>query len=146
MGKPKTSNETLARALTYAALHGDDAAAKKFKLSTRTLQRARASPREELAQVVAIVAEKKAELIGQWIDSIPSALLECVAFVRKATQELSAQDPEALHAVAGAIKILTDAQMNREVLDVWIENNRAATGQPQPPLERVVDEVKTLTN
>ena len=146
MARAKTPDEMLARAITYAAIHGDDAAAKKYKISTRTLQRARAAPSEQLSPIVAIVAEQKAELLEKWTDSIPSALLECVAFVRKATNELDASDPQALHAIAGAIKLLSEAQMNREVLDVWIENNRASTADFASPLERGIDERQALTN
>lgn len=114
-------------------------------MSAKTLQRARANPKD-FVQLSDIVADKKDALLDKWTDSVPSALADCVAFVRKATKHLMPEDPESLHAISGAIKILSEAQMNREVLDVWIENNRASTADLASPLERVIDERQAITN
>lgn len=120
--KKKIDPDLLGSALAYSALHGDVATSQHFKISTRTLQRARSNGALELAGVV---AHKKDVLIGEWVQGVPSALADCVAFVARAMRELNPNDPEALHAVCGAIKILSEAQMNQEVLNVWLEGSQA---------------------
>lgn len=126
MSRNKIDPDLLAQTLAYASLHGDQAASKHFKISIRTLQRARANP-DQCVQLADIVTHKKDVLLDKWAGSVPSALADCVAFVQQATQNLSAADPVALHAISSAIKALSEAQMNREVLEIWLEQNRTPT-------------------
>ena len=95
---------------------GDRAACKKHEISLRSLQRYRqkldGDPR--LSQAV---AEKKAIQDKAWADEIPTAIAAGIRFLTRASQECKASNPEAVHAIAGAIKILSEVSMTRQIID-----------------------------
>lgn len=108
-----------ATALADAAINGDQQAIQRAQISIRALQRYR----QRLAidpKLAQYVAEKKAALLGRWADSLPSAARECIAFIDRAARDADHKDPAAVVAIAGAFKLLTEADMNRKVLDVYL--------------------------
>lgn len=126
-----TQDDRKALIISYAAIHGDQAACKHFKISARSIQRYRREA-EESDALSQSVAHKKDVVIAKWTEGAPSAVADCVAFVARATREGDPSDPNMVHAISGAIKILTDALANREVLDVWIEDVQQARATADP--------------
>lgn len=95
---------------------GDRAACDKHDISLRSLQRYRLRLDGDpvLAQAV---AEKKALQDKAWANEIPAAIASCVDFLRRASQSCKEDDPDAVHAIAGALKIMSEVTMAREVID-----------------------------
>lgn len=116
MANPNFDSDKAARILLDAISMGDRAACDKWQISTRTLvrYRERMNGDNSLAQAV---REKKALQDRAWASEIPSAISSCVEFLRAASQEVSKTDPEAIHAVAGSLKILSEVLITREVID-----------------------------
>lgn len=122
-------NETKAKILAYAALHGTPQAAKKYAVSGNLIESWLKSSRGDLVAIADIIHERREEFIEYWTDGISSALKDCVQFIREATHALPKDDPNSLSAIVNAVKVLAEAEMNKEVLSVWLENNRAPTGE-----------------
>ncbi len=108
--------ERAAQILAEAAVLGDKEAIARHGVALRTLQRyrRRLSEDEKLAR---LVAEKKAVLEREWASELAPAIREGIRFLQKAAREADASDPAAIHAVAGALKILSEIALTKEVLD-----------------------------
>ena len=114
---PRAFNyERAAAALVDATLMGDSGAAEKYEVSVKSLQgwRKRLSEDEVLRQ---FFQEKKAAQDKAWADEIPSAIASCVQFLKAAAQDCKTSDPDSVHAIAGALKILGSVSMTREMVD-----------------------------
>ena len=117
--------EKVAAALTQAELLGDAAAAKNAGVTVRTIERWRAlSATDE--KISAAVAEKRklavAELGRLMIAALNTGVLKMIELMSAAKPG----EPGVLREVAGAVKILTDAQVLREAAGLDGE-------QPQRP-------------
>jgi transposase-like protein len=112
--------------LVEAAFLGDKATSKKFGISTRTLQRWRKRLNED-GRLSSFVAQRKKELDKAWAEEMPIAIKASIDFIRRAAQEAAPNDPDAIHSIAGALKILSEVAMTREVLDARLaRQNRQA--------------------
>ena len=132
--------------VSYAAIHGDEPTSQQFKVSVRSIQRYRreAGESDTLSQSV---AHKKDLVIAKWTEGAPSAVTACVAFVARAARDGDHRDPQMVHAIAGAIKILSEAMANREVLDVWIddvEHSRVARDSERIVSSKAVSEAASF--
>lgn len=131
MTKPRKNfdYERASRALAVAALEGDAAAAKREGITVRTLQRYRKQLDADplLSQ---LVAEKKAALENNWANEIAPTLRAALAFIRKAAENLDPTDPEAVHAVAGAFKLINEGHQTMKVIDARL----AELHRPASPL------------
>lgn len=125
MPTPKFDRDRAAKILIDAATLGDAKACEKWNVTVRTLQnyRQRLAGDPELSQVF---AEKKALQDKTWADEIPEMLKAGIDFLKRAAQEAEARDPDAVHAIAGAVKIVSEVQAMRKVIDARI------SGQNQP--------------
>lgn len=123
----ETLDERAAKALATAAILGDVEAAKRHGCSTRSLRRWRARIEED-ANLAAHVRSEKAAIEAEWSEQVPGALRKALAFMERAFSEMSPSDPDALHAVAGAFKLLTEAETTRRVLDVRLARAAGQTG------------------
>lgn len=107
--------ERAAMALATAAVVGDKAAAKEHGCSTRSLRHWRklAETRPELA---AACREKKQVVERDWAEELPGAIRSCIDYLKRAA-ESDSLDPDMVHSVAGALKILNETAISRRVLD-----------------------------
>jgi hypothetical protein len=112
-----TQRERAAQLIVEATLDGDDAVTKRHAVSLRTLQRWRQAlgTDDKLAQPV---ADRKSLIEAKWADTIPAALRSCVAFLQKAAELADPKDPEAIHAVAGSMKLLSETRGTWKMLDL----------------------------
>jgi len=104
--------------LAEAAIVGDVAVSKKYRISPRTLRRWRdkavsGSDRE----LTADVQRKKAAVEAGWADKLETAMAGCVDFIDRASREADPQDPDAIHAIAGALKMLQSVRTTGKLLD-----------------------------
>ena len=68
------------------------------------------------------VAHKKAELEKQWAHDATATIRESMAFLKRAAKEADHKDPEVIHAVAGAVKIVSEAIATTRYLDYRLNN------------------------
>lgn len=114
---PRAFNyERAAAALVDALLTNDRAAAEKYGVSRKSIEgwRLRLAEDDVLRE---FFANKKAEQDRAWANEIPAALASCIDFLRRAANECDPRDPDAVHAVAGALKIMAEVVMVREIVD-----------------------------
>jgi len=129
---PAFNYDLAATVLVEAAYSGDNVAAQKYGKSVRTIQRWRRRMAED-RHLSSFVAQKKAQAEREWAKELAPAIRAAIEFVQRAAQHMEPADPEALHAMAGALKILTEVAMTKEVLDARLAH---AGGQaPEPPGE-----------
>lgn len=95
---------------------GDRAACDKHDISLRSLQRYRLRLEDDPG-LARVVAEKKLLQDQEWASEIPSAIASCVEFLRRASHSCDESNPDAVHAIAGAVKILGEVSMARQVID-----------------------------
>lgn len=127
------STEDRARLILDSIALGRKEAARKHGVSERTLSRAVAAAKAdpEVAQAVrdkraALDAEKDAE----WRRQAPAALESAVRFLQRAAEQADPKAPEAIHAVAGALKLLSAEMMGWKALDVRLARS---AGPAVPP-------------
>jgi transposase-like protein len=128
-----TKRERVAQILVEAATLGDKATAEKHGITQRSLQRWRKQLPDD-TELSSTVADKKAKVEAGWADEIPGALRAAVTFLRKAAEQADAKSPEAIHAIAGAMKLLSETSATWKVLDARLaRQNRQVDGQAGPP-------------
>jgi len=120
------NRERVAQILVEALHNGDSEASRKFGVSIRTLQRyrRRLHTDRELSQIVAL---KKTAFEQMWLEDATQAIREAIRFLQRAAVEADPTDPNAIHAVAGALKILAEVSLTREVLSVRLEEGTPHT-------------------
>ncbi|MBD1911276.1 hypothetical protein [Leptolyngbya sp. FACHB-8] len=126
MASPNFDPSRAAIILLDAATMGDRATVEKYDISSRTLQRYRSRFASD-QELSALVALKKAEQDRAWANEIPGAIAACIKFIGNAAQNLKPDDPEAVHAIAGAMKILSEIVMTREVIEARLSTKEYPT-------------------
>jgi hypothetical protein len=113
--------EKIAKIIVEATVAGDKATCQKYGISSRTLQRWRKGIEpEDDTTLAASVGAKKAILEAQWAEEIPGALKSSIEFLRKAGEQADPKSPDAIHSVAGALKLLSEVAMSWKLLDARI--------------------------
>jgi uncharacterized protein (DUF2267 family) len=120
----KFNHDRAAQVLAEAAIYGDAKAATRASITVRTIQnyRKRLAVDTLLSQ---LFAEKRAALERKWASSLAPAIRSAVGFLQRAAEEADPRDPEAIHAVAGAFKLLTEVAITKEILDERFAERRA---------------------
>lgn len=126
------NHERAASVLVEAAYFGDKAAADRFGLNVRTIERYRARLDED-TELSAFVAIKKQKFEDGWAEELPAAIRASIRFLAKAATEADHKDSQTIHSIAGALKILADVTLTKKVLDARLtgrgesetEENRA---------------------
>jgi uncharacterized protein YaiE (UPF0345 family) len=95
---------------------GDRAAAEKWEVSTRTIEdwRSRLPEDEKLR---AEFNKKKRSRENSWAVEIPETIKAALGFIKSATNHADPADPEAVKAISGALKVLLDIDLTKQVLD-----------------------------
>jgi len=124
---PRFNYEKASTVLVDAAYPNDQQAADKHGVSTRTIQRWRKRLDSD-AKLAAFVARKKDMHDRGWASDLAAAKKSATQFLETAPSKIPAVTPEYIHAVAGALKILADADAVRKFLDARISQHNRAHG------------------
>ncbi len=114
--------------LVEAAFFGDKTTAAKYGISPRTIHRYRKRLNED-AQLSALVKIKKDRMEQEWAKEMPAAIRASIDFLRKAANSAKTDDPDAIHAVAGALKILSEVAMTKKVIDARLAGQNRQTNE-----------------
>lgn len=136
--RPNFDYERASRALAVAALEGDTVAAQREGITVRSIQNYRKHLRTD-ATLSHLFAEKKAALENNWANEIAPTLRAALAFIRKAAENLDPKDPEAVHAIAGAFKLVNEGHQTMKVIDARLAELRG-------PADQVAGQVATQAN
>lgn len=120
--------ERASRALAAAALEGDHSAAQRENLTVRTLQNYRKRLQTD-ATLSQLFAEKKALLEREWAHEIAPTLRAALAFLQRAMTNLDPSDPEAVHAAAGAFKLVNEGHLTMRVIDARLAEHDQPRGE-----------------
>jgi hypothetical protein len=112
----KLDYDRVASILVEAAYYGEQSAAARWGISDRTIlnYRNRLNEDEELSDIFAL---KKAAFENEWANEVPAAIRSALRFIVRAGEEANPKDPEAIHAVAGALKIVSEVELTREIIN-----------------------------
>lgn len=125
---PKFDRENAARIIAEAMVLGDKGASEKHGVSTRTIKRWRAALKNDpvLAQHI---SDKKAIVEADWAAKLPGALGICVEWIATNVPHLG-RTPESLHAIAGAMKLLAETGLQKQLLDARLARQAGSAGAP----------------
>jgi hypothetical protein len=132
-GSKGPSLERIAEILVEATRGRDwQGTAAKHGISERTLYRwqARIATDPKLADLVSKRSEQSS---ATWASEADATLLECVRFIRKAATEGDPQNPDQVHSVAGAMKLLGELDTAKKFLQLRIDKARADVREPAAP-------------
>lgn len=115
------NKERAAMVLVEAFFFGDQQAASRYQLSLATIKnyRTRLNTDKELSSFFHL---KKQAFESDWIEEIPAAMRQGIRFLIKSFQESDYTDPQVIHSVAGAMKIMAEIGLTKELLNVKYGN------------------------
>jgi hypothetical protein len=108
--------EEIAEILVAASVLGPKRAAEKYGISKRVLFNYR-KRLEEDPVLYQLFSEKRAKLGDDWIVRIKEAIAETVEYIKRAAQEADPRDPQSIHSIVGALKILSEVVFTQRILD-----------------------------
>ncbi len=108
--------EEIAEILVAASVLGPKRAAEKYGISKRVLYTYR-KRLEEDPVLYQLFSEKRAKLGDDWIDRIKEAIAETVEYIKRAAREADPRDPQSIHSIVGALKILSEVVFTQRILD-----------------------------
>ena len=126
--RTKFKPDLAASVLVEAAYSNDEKAALKFGVSQRSIPnwRARLDTDPEFAS---IFHSKRDRFESSWADELPAAIRACVDFIKRAALEASHTKPDVIYSVAGALKIVSDIQMSKDIIDARLTDFNRETRQ-----------------
>lgn len=133
-GEKKNDKDTRARAILEAAVPGtDQAVCKKYGINARTLRRWKQEVRTGTDhELTAAVRSKREAQDKAWGERIPEALANCLEFISRAAKTASPKDPDVIHAIAGAMKMIAETDNTYKLIDARVSGqdreNREASG------------------
>ncbi len=132
--------EKAAAVLVDAAYRGDEEAARLWGIHPRTVE----NHRKRLAtdsELVALFERKRALAEQGWIDRFPAVLGAGADFIERAAKQGNPRDPNMVHAVAGAMKLLAEIGFVKQMLDARLRNDErhdGDVGTARPQIAAVV--------
>ena len=115
--------ERVALALLHALYSSDKEAAKLYGISTRTIEKYRRHLGID-EELTAIFLLKKEIFERDWVGRTAPAIIEAIDFLQRAAQSADPKDPDAIHAMAGALKILSEISMIKQIIDARMDQYR----------------------
>lgn len=113
----KLDYDRVALILVEAAFFGEKKTAQRWGITDRTILNYRNKLSEDSA-LSDIFVLKKASFESDWASEIPASIRAGIRFLGEAANTADPASPEAIHAVAGAVKILAEVGLTKEILDV----------------------------
>jgi len=71
-----------------------------------------------------LVQQKRQKAEEDWAEELPDAIRASIDYLRRAAGKAEESDPEVIHAVAGALKMLAHVGMTKKVLDARLSRDR----------------------
>jgi hypothetical protein len=128
--------ELAATILAESAFADDQTILQRYGITYQTLYNYRKRLRSD-GKLLEFFIQKKAALEREWAHELAPAIREAIRFLRRAASSADPGDPNAIHAVAGALKILSEVSMTREVIDARLAHadrpQRAEAGAVAAP-------------
>lgn len=124
--------DRVALILVEAAFFGEKQTAQRWGISTKTIERYRARLDED-SGLSGFVALKKQAFESSWADEIPASIRAGIRFLGEAAKRAD-YTPESIHAIAGAVKILAEVGLTKEILDVRLGRYNRESGTEGGPL------------
>jgi hypothetical protein len=115
MAAPTVDLERASLILVEAMFYGDKRAAKKWQIAPVTVERYRKRLNTD-SELKALVVKKRREYEQDWVKDIPIAVRGGIQWLSQAFLDLE-PTAENVHAVAGAIKLLTEIGLTKELID-----------------------------
>lgn len=128
--------DRVASVLVEAAFFGDSQAANRWGITERTVRRYRSKMGDD-DELSSIVQVKKENFEQNWAEEIPAAIRSATRFLMTASVEADPKDPQAIHAVAGAMKIMAEVGLTKEILDVRLGRYDRPGGKENRPLDSI---------
>lgn len=125
--------EEIAEILVAASVLGPKKAAEKYGISKRVLYTYR-KRLEEDPVLYQLFSEKRAKLGDDWIDRIKEAIAETVEYIKRAAREADPKDPQSIHSIVGALKILSEVVFTQRILDARAAYLGGADAEEAEPL------------
>lgn len=126
MAAPNFNIERAAMLLVEAMYTSDKEVARKHKVSERTLRRYRERLDSD-PELAALVRLKKEQADSDWSAGLFPAIRGALEFIARATKECDPSDPDAVHAISGALKITSEVAVTKQVIDARLaDQNRPA--------------------
>lgn len=126
--------ERMAEILVDAFISRDDRnTAKRHGITDRTLRNWRAQLGQD-PDLSALFQAKKTAVSQGWADEVPGALRSAVGFLRRAADEGDHKDPDMVHSVAGAMKLLSEVSATWKLLDARMARTTGSDGAAARPL------------
>jgi len=122
MASPHLDEDLAASAVALSGLYGVKRAAAKLGIHVQSVKRYRQLMLQR-PELRAKVEEKRKALEGDWAHRLPGAIRNSIDFLERASDDADTKDPSAIHAVAGALKILTEVAMSRRFLDARLKDH-----------------------
>lgn len=119
--------EMIAAAVIEAAVRGDKEVAEKYNITTRTLRNWKHRVVND-DEVSAHFRKKKDDADRAWADQIPGCLSACIGYLKTAAEESHNKTPEMVHAIAGALKMVSEVAATWKVLDARLAERAGRTG------------------
>lgn len=111
------NHERAATILVDAAYLGDPKAAQRNGCSERTIRNYR--DRLESDEEFAALFQKKCDVYeSRWADALAEPMRAAAEFLTQAATRANVQNAEVITAIAGALKIMADVRVTKEILDV----------------------------
>lgn len=120
--------ERAATVLAETAFTDEATVLQRYGISSMTLSRYRKRLQTD-HKLLEFVSLKKSSLEREWASELAPAIREAIRFLQRAARDADSSDPAAIHAVAGALKILSETAMTKEVI------NARLVGQDRPQRE-----------
>lgn len=122
MGRKQLDVDAQAQAILYAAVHGDEAAQRRFKVSLRSLQRYRELARDsesELARTVAAYAaaldpDRRSDNFAEWMTAQVRA---ASSLLMEKAGKADPRNPDALRAINEHVGVLLDHKAALDYID-----------------------------
>lgn len=117
---PRLSNDRVATILVEALFFGDIRTANKWGIHKQTIHNYRKRLSNDTNGLVTVFENKRQLFQEEWIDDVPVTVRLAMDYIKRASQEADIT-PENIHAIAGALKIVAEVGLTKEMLDVRFE-------------------------
>lgn len=123
----KVDYDRVASILIEAAFFGEKQTAQRWGITDRTIlnYRKRLDEDSELSDIFIL---KKTAFESEWASEIPASIRAGIRFLGEAAKKADPTNPEVIHAVAGAVKILAEVGLTKEIIDARLGRHNREDG------------------
>lgn len=131
-------NDRRAEMIVAASLVGDEQACERYHVSKRTLQRYKKQMETDPALAL-VVARKKSLSEKNWAAQVDETVGAIMGYLKRSAEVATAGDPEVIHAMAGALRMIGETEAQRKILDVRINSALRQAGEAARSLPAKAD-------